>query len=30
MTLEYLGAHLFRRLATIEYLLGDTPYTCAG
>ncbi len=26
MTLEYLGAHLFRRLATIEYLLGDTPY----
>jgi pimeloyl-CoA dehydrogenase small subunit len=26
MTLEYLGAHLFRRLATLEYFLGDTPY----
>lgn len=26
MTLEYVGAHLFRRLTTIEYMLGDTPY----
>ena len=26
MTLEYLGAHLFRRLTTIEYLFGDTPH----
>lgn len=26
MTLEYLGAHLFRRLTTIEYLFGDTAH----
>jgi len=25
MTLEYLGAHLFRRLTAIEVLFGDTP-----
>ncbi|WP_336487001.1 acyl-CoA dehydrogenase family protein [Methylobacterium nigriterrae] len=26
MTLEYLGAHQFRRLTAIEHLFGDTPY----
>ncbi|MGU3537278.1 acyl-CoA dehydrogenase family protein [Methylobacterium sp. A54F] len=26
MTLEYLGAHQFRRLTAIEHMLGDTPY----
>ena len=26
MTLEYVGAHHFKRLAMIEYQLGDTPY----
>ncbi|WP_127088994.1 acyl-CoA dehydrogenase family protein [Aquabacter cavernae] len=26
MTMEYLGAHHFRRLAMIELMFGDTPY----
>ena len=26
MTMEYIGAHHFKRLAMIEYQLGDTPY----
>lgn len=26
MTLEYVGAHHFKRLAMIEYQLGDTPH----
>lgn len=26
MTMEYLGAHMFRRLTMIELLLGDTPW----
>ncbi|MCJ2112055.1 acyl-CoA dehydrogenase [Methylobacterium sp. E-025] len=26
MTMEYIGAHHFKRLAMIEYQFGDTPY----
>jgi pimeloyl-CoA dehydrogenase small subunit len=26
MTMEYIGAHYFRRLAIIELMLGDTPF----